>query len=826
MRAAVPVAFVAGVCALQWQVALPPVTGIAFLTAFAVALLLVVARLRPSWFSRSMLLIAVGSLGFAYAAAKAGWRMSDQLAFDDEGRDVVIVGVIASLPTRLERGVRFEFDVERTDTPDVHVPARILLGWYIDNVALHPGERWSFTVRLKRPHGAINPGGFDFEAWMLERNLRATGYVRTGRNDPPRVRLQAMVWRPGYAVERARSWLRDRLQPAVADKRYGGVLAALVLGDQKAIDDADWTLFNRTGIGHLVSISGLHITMIAGLAGFMIGVLWRRAQSLLALAAAQTAAIVAGLGSAVSYALLAGWGVPAQRTVVMLATVGIAWLLHSRITAGASLALAAALVCLLDPWAVLAPGFWLSFGAVAAIVWVMQGRSLAGAQTQPRPRHLLLAAARVQIAVSLALIPATVLLFHQLSMVSPVVNALAIPVVSWIVTPLALIGAAFAAMPPPIHLLCEPILGLANAVFSMLAAGLQWAASFPLATVPVATPPLLLIALAGAGVIWLLAPPGWPLRAAGALALLPMFFWPPTRASDGEVWVTALDVGQGSAILVETVHSFWLYDAGPRYSSDSNAGERIIVPYLRHRGIGRLDGIVVSHLDSDHSGGVASVLGAVAVERVISSIDPGHVALGARTDVERCVAGMQWQSGGLLFAVLHPAAPDYDARRPPNSLSCVVRISIGATHLLLTGDIQLADEVSILEREPALRANWLAAPHHGSRTSSSERLLSTLEAAFAVAQAGYRNRFGHPHDEVAGRYRARNIELLRTDHLGAVQWRFAGGKAVAVSAARRAARYWHNRPGPRSYSATEDSAAPRSEPTDVIPGPPEPLGGS
>jgi competence protein ComEC len=526
------------------------------------------------------------------------------------------------------------------------------------------------------------------------------------------------------------------------------------------------------------------------------------------------------------YALLAGWGVPAQRTVVMLAMVGVGWLLHSRITAGASLALAAALVCLLDPWAVLAPGFWLSFGAVAAIVWVVQGRPLAGADRRPTWRHLLLAAARVQIAVTLALIPVTVLLFHQLSIVSPFANAVAIPVVSWVVTPLALIGAAFAAMPAPMQLLSEPILGLANAFFSMLAAGLQWAASFSLATVPVATPPLLLIALAGAGVIWLLAPPGWPLRAVGALALLPMFFWPPTRATEGEVWVTALDVGQGSAVLVETAHSFWLYDAGPRYSSDSDAGERIIVPYLRHRGIGRLDGIVVSHLDSDHSGGAASVLRAVTVERVISSIEAGHPALGARTDAERCVAGMRWQAEALSFAVLHPAASDYDARRSPNSLSCAVHISTGATHLLLTGDVQLADELSMLEREPGLRADWLAAPHHGSRTSSSAQLLSTLEAAFAVAQAGYRNRFGHPNDEVVARYRALNIELLRTDHLGAVQWRFAGGKAVAVMAARRAARYWHNRPGAVFSAATDNSAAPRSEPIDVIPGPPEPLVGS
>ena len=408
---------------------------------------------------------------------------------------------------------------------------------------------------------------------MLERNLRASGYVRAGRNDPPPQRMQSMVWRPTYAIERARSALREQLLPRLANKRYGGVLLALVLGDQRAIGDADWTLFNRTGIGHLVSISGLHITMIASLVGLLIGALWRRSPYLLARSAAQTAAIIGGLIAALLYALLAGWGVPAQRTVLMLATVGAAWVFSYRIGMATSLALAAAVVCLIDPWAALAPGFWLSFGAVAAIVWVMQGRPLrASSRTW---RDILSAATRVQIAVTVALVPATVLLFHQLSIISPFANAVAIPLVSWAVTPLALIGAALATLPAPFALIAEPMFGIANAIFTALAIALQWVASFAWAILPVATPPFFLIVLAAIGVVWLLAPPGWPLRAIGAAALLPMFVWPAIRAGQDEVWVTALDVGQGSALLIETRDRAWLYDAGPRYSSDTDAGERI-----------------------------------------------------------------------------------------------------------------------------------------------------------------------------------------------------------------------------------------------------------
>ena len=822
MKLAALLAFVLGVCALQLQTSLPGVTIIAVLAAGGTAVLCMV-RSRGT-LARAAVLIAVGSIGFAYAATQATWRMADELALCDEGRDVAIIGVVASLPVRLERGVRFEFDVDRVVT-SVRVPSRLLLGWYNGDVALRPGEQWAFTVRLKRPHGTMNPGGFDFEAWMLERNLRATGYVRAGRNDPAPVRTQTMVWAPRYAIERARSNLRDQLLPNLSGKRYGGVLLALVLGDQRAISDADWTLFNRTGIGHLVSISGLHITMIASLAGLAVAALWRRSPALLARAAAQTAAVSAGLIAAFLYALLAGWGVPAQRTVVMLATVGVAWLFSSRIGAATSLALAAALVCLIDPWAVLAPGFWLSFGAVAAIVWVVHGRTLQGGSAW---RAVLHAAVRVQVAVTLALIPATVLLFHQLSIVSPLANAVAIPVVSWAVTPLALLGAMLAVLPAPLSILAEPVLGIADAIFAMVATLLQWASSFAWANVPVATPPLALVVLAVIGVIWLLAPPGWPVRASGAIALLPMFVWPATRAAGNEVWVTALDVGQGSALLVEAQDQVWLYDAGPRYSADTDAGERLVLPYLRHRGIGRLDGLIVSHLDSDHSGGAASILRGITVDRVISSIAPGHPALGGRTDVERCVVGMQWNAGPLKFAMVHPAAPDYEAKRPTNSMSCVLLITSGTTRLLLTGDVPLADELALLARLPTLRADWLSVPHHGSRSSSGAVLLDTLGAKAAVAQAGYRNRFRHPDPDVVARYQARSIRFFRTDHAGALQWRFAADGSSTVSLWRLFnARYWHNRPMRAAQPAATDAGASEagSHLPDAIPGPPEPYVG-
>lgn len=606
------VAFVVGIAALQLQAALPPAAVLIALSLSGIALFVLASRgprgVLPGARRRAAPVVAVIiaglALGFSYAGGRAQLRLADQLAAGDQGRDVIVTGVVASLPIRLERGVRFEFDVEGVDG-SMHVPSRILLGWYAAPEMVRAGERWRLNVRLKRPHGAMNPAGFDYEAWMLERNLRASGYVRSGRIDEPPKRLGAMVWQPLYAIERLRGWLRDRLVQQVGADRYGGVLTALVIGDQRAISEADWLLFNRTGISHLVSISSLHITMLAALAAGVIAFVWRRSPGLLARMPVQAAAVLFGAVAALIYALLAGWGVPAQRTVLMLACVAAAWLARGSMPPGSALAIAAAVVCLFDPWSVLSAGFWLSFGAVAAIVWVMQGRpgNGTGVGKATRGRQALRAAVRVQLAVSLALIPATVLLFQQVSLVSPLANAGAIPLVSWVTTPLALVGALLAALPPPLDQVATPVLQMAHASFASVAVVLEGLAAVPGASLAVSAPPWGLAALALAGVAWMLAPPGWPLRGLGAVALMPLFIWPVERQQSGELWITALDVGQGSAVVTEGRDRTWLYDTGPRYSADSDAGLRVILPYLRWRGIESLDGMVVSHLDSDHSGG-------------------------------------------------------------------------------------------------------------------------------------------------------------------------------------------------------------------------------
>ncbi len=816
-------AFVAGVFLLQQQAALPARSALA---AFGLAAVAFIALALRAWrqphdsrrlLAAPVLLAAACAAGFAYA----GWRAQQQLALAlspaDEGSDVEVVGVVAGLPAAIERGQRFEFRVEQLHTAGRSVPPRLSLAWYATTVAVLPGERWQFTVRLRRPHGAFNPGGFDLEGWLFERNLRAGGYVR---EKPEPRRLASMVWSAGSAIDRARADLRTRLQSRVDGLPLGGVLIALVIGEQREITEADWVLFNRTGVSHLVSISGLHITMISGLVAIVAGGLWRRSARALAFAPAQHAAAVAAVLAALAYCLLAGWGVPAQRTFFMLLTVAAAAWLRQATRPLATLALAAFVVCLLDPWAVIAPGFWLSFGAVAAIMFTVIGRPGAG---EPGWRGRLGEAGRVQAAVTLALLPLTAALFRQVSVVSIAANAVAIPLVSLAVTPLALLAGLLVSLPEPLSWLAAPCLAVAHSLLQWLHALLGILAAPTWASVSLPAPPGWAVALALAGVAWLLAPPGWPLRWSGAIWLMPLLLWPAARPQSGELWVTALDVGQGSAVLIESSTHAVVYDTGPRYSGTADAGGRIVLPYLRWRGIEAIDLLVVSHLDSDHSGGLLSLLGGARVDLLWSSIDPLHPALGRATRAQRCEAGQRLDLGGMRVEVLRPSPADYQSPRlTTNAASCVLRIGLAGHRLLLTGDLPAREEAELVARSGDLQVDWISVPHHGSRGSSSQPLLDATRPAWASVQAGYRNRFGHPDPEVLARYMARGVHVVRSDESGMAQWRFRGDGSVELHRWRASAhRYWHNLPGPGASAnaglsaddGATDAAGAMAEPT-------------
>jgi competence protein ComEC len=775
-------AFVAGICLLQQQPDLPPLVWSGFLPF----LFLLAGMIPRDSFARKAARHAVLKLlflaaGFFWAALWAHVRLQDALPPAWEGRDLRIAGVVAALPVENERGSRFEFDVEQVLTPGAVVPRHIQLSWYAARPGgpvkgvpprVRPGERWQLTVRLKRIHGNANPNGFDYEYWALERNIRAGGYVR-GKGDNRR--LADLVYRPGYVVERMRQWESERFERVLAGRPYAGVLKALAIGDQSAISPAQWQVFRRTGVVHLFSISGLHVTMVAALAFFLVYGLWRRSATLTLRLPARKAAVAAGVAAALAYALLAGFAVPTQRTLYMLSVVA-ASLWRSRTSAPSTvLTLALLAVTVFDPWAVLAPGFWLSFGAVAAILYAGTGR--VGRPSRLREWVV------TQGAVTLALAPLLLALFQEVSLVSPLANAFAIPVVSLAVVPLTLAGAALPADFPLLW---------AHTLMEWCMAPLGWLAGLPEAVWRQHAPAPWAVVAALAGAAWLLLPRGFPTRWLGVTGFLPLVMIPPPTPPSGALWVTVLDVGQGLAVVAQTHGHALLYDTGPRLGPEADSGNRIIAPFLRASGIWRLDGMIVSHDDADHSGGAVSVMQAVPVDWLASSLPAGHPVLGQARRAVPCVAGQSWEWDGVRFDILHPPS-GYPGGNADNDRSCVLKITSLHGSVLLPADIEGKSEGELLARHAAaLPSTVLVAPHHGGKRSSGADFVRRVGPAVTIFSAGYRNRFGHPRAEVVERYRALGSQILRTDRDGAVLLRFEPG-GLGVRTWRQAAnRYWRN----------------------------------
>ncbi|MBK8743661.1 DNA internalization-related competence protein ComEC/Rec2 [Propionivibrio sp.] len=772
------IAFACGIAVLQLQAVLPEESVIGLLAVLALAGIFLFAR-RRHWAFRAAALACYMLTGFVWAGMMAQFRLADQLPEPWETKDIELTGIVAALPQRFERGERFEFDVESVQTKGAVVPGRVMLSWYhgwddLDEGsedgerhsarAVRPGERWRFKVRLKRPHGNANPHGFDYEAWLLERNIRATGTIRL-RGEAQRI--DEFVMHPGYVIERLREVVRKRFVAAMPDAPYLGVLIALTVGDQRSIPSAQWKIFNRTGITHLVSISGLHVTMVAALFAALINGLWRRSEWLMLRLPAPKVEVAAGWLAAFAYTLLAGFEVPAQRTLYMLSVVALALWSGRHLGVSRTLLLALGTVLLLDPWAVLATGFWLSFGAVALLLFV--GTARVG--DAPGWRAALARWGVTQWAVTVGSLPLLLLFFQQFSLVSPLANALAIPVVSFVITPLALI---FAALPWTVLLQAD------HWLLSQMMVLLEWLADWPMWQQ--AAPPLWAALLAVAGVVWLLLPRGFPARWLGACLLMPAFFWSPPRPAAGEAWVDVLDVGQGLAVVVRTAGHTLLYDTGPLYSADSNAGQRVIVPFLRAIGVGKLDALVVSHRDKDHAGGVNAVRESLPISRILTSI----TTLGG----EPCSAGQNWEWDGVRFLILHPLVVDYQIKsKKSNNMSCVLRIAGAAGSVLLTADIEADDERALIARSASqLPSDVLLAPHHGGSGSSTAEFIAAVGARDVVFSAGYRNPFKHPRPDVLERYAA--SQAWRTDRGGAIHLALTGANEVSAWRSEHR-RYWH-----------------------------------
>lgn len=686
--------------------------------------------------------------GVSWACISAQWALDDRLTSALDGQTRWLEGRVVGLPQQTSSGMRFELADSRSR--NARLPRRIRVSWH-GGPAVHSGERWRLAVTLKRPSGLLNVHGFDHEAWLLAQRIGATGTVKDGERLTP----ARNAWRDA---------LRQRLMAVDAQGREAG-LAALVLGDGSGLADEDWQVLQDTGTVHLLVISGQHVGLLAGLIYGLIALLarygcWPATWPWLPWACGL--AFVAALG----YGLLAGFGVPVQRACVMVGLV-LLWRLRFRhLGAWWPLLLALNGVLVLEPLASLQPGFWLSFGAVAVLILAFGGRL--------GPWSLWQAWTRPQWLIAIGLFPLLLILGLPISLSAPLANLIAVPWISLVVLPLALLGTFLLAVP----LVGEVVLWLAGGALDLLFQGLALLAGYLPAWIPAEVPlGYWLVSLAGAVIV--LLPGGVPFRLLGWPMLLLAVFPPREPVPHGRAEVLQLDVGQGQAIVLRTRHHTLLYDAGPR-SRATDLGARVVLPSLKKLGIASLDLMLISHADADHAGGAAAVARGLPVKRVVGGETDG---LPGFLGTQPCLSGERWEWDGVSFELWQwPGAVD------GNPKSCVLQVQANGERLLLTGDIDRAAERALLDSPLAQRTDWLQVPHHGSRSSSSRPFVQQLAPTSVLISRGRGNAFGHPHAQVMERYRALGSRVYDSAEHGAVRLQLGAFQPAQVARAQR--RFW------------------------------------
>jgi len=668
-------------------------------------------------------------------------RLGNDLPAALELVDLDIVGRVDSLPDSGSAYPQFEFAV--TQAPS-GVPERVRLSWYETDARPQPGETWRLTVRLKRRSGFANPGGFDYEAQLLRQQIGATGYVRENARN---ARLAAAS---GAPLLRVRAWLAQRLALAVGDDPALGILQGLAVGETGAMSPQQWRVLAATGTTHLMAISGLHISMVAALVAWLGGnlVLWPSSQRWRLTAI--HGQVIFGLLGAIGYSMLAGLSVPTQRTLAMLCIAFMVRARHRVFSIGNALGLALFAVLLIDPFAPLAPGAWLSFGAVAAILLAASGM---------RGRDgIIRSFTRTQLAVTVGLLPILLAVFGSVSLVSPVANAVAVPLFTLVLVPLVLVGTSLAAAWIPAG---APILKAAAGLLHLSWPLFEWFAALPAALWHFPELPWPFYAALSASAALLILPGVMATRLAAASVCLPILLWRPSTPGEGEFRLAQLDVGQGLASVVHTRTHTLVYDAGPAFRSGRDTGELVVIPYLYSQGARSIDVLMISHGDLDHSGGMHSILQSMPVARLLGgpsvAVDPAGI-------LQRCRRGQSWTWDGVRFEVLHPSDAAYER---DNDSSCVLSIVGAGGSALLTGDIQSEGETA-LAASGLRHADIVVAPHHGSRTSSSESLVATTAPSIVVFSAGYRNRWGFPKPEVIDRWCAHGATAVSTVDAGAI----------------------------------------------------------
>lgn len=733
--------------------------------------LIVSASMLPLAYSRRKLHIFFWLLaGFIWAWCMALFYYHHEFPESLQGRDLNVSGEVISVADKMGRKSRFIFKINAIEDKyqsQWKNPGVVRMSWYGNTQDIMPGQIWQLTVRLKRPHGFSNPAGFDYEGWLFQQGIHASGYVRTAASN----RLLETTWNP----QSIRHHILQQLQQSLQAADNKGMIIALALGMRGDISQEQWNDLQRTGTGHLIAISGLHIGLVAGLCFFLAQFFWRLWPRLcLCLPAPKAAAIIALCGASV-YAFLAGLAIPTQRALAMIFVVMLAVLLDRTHKPSHVLSLALLFVLLLDPAAVLAAGFWLSFAAVSILLYGMSGRYqvIRGWKSWGRAQWL----------VSIGLVPLGLFLFQKTSLISPLANLIAIPWVSFLIVPLVLSGTLALSIYKPVG---EFLLQLCDALLSPLQALMTNLAGLSYAQWIQHSPPVWVMITAAIAIVLLLAPAGIPVKRMGILLLLPVFTAGPARVPYAGVRLTVLDVGQGLATVIETQQHVLVYDTGPKFSERFDTGDSVVLPYLYQRDIKQVDTMVISHGDNDHRGGFESVQKNIGIRKLYSGTPEKLIQFSPLA----CQQSIQWQWDGVRFTFLHP---DKLESFKKNDRSCVLKIESPGGSILLTGDIHKKSERHLLtEQASRLKSDILIAPHHGSKTSSHTDFIQAVSATYVIFTAGFHNRFHHPNAKVVQRYQQSGARLLDSATHGAIEFDIDSQSGISAPQTYRQllSRHW------------------------------------
>lgn len=711
---------------------------------------------------RFCLAIVCTVLGFLWADNYLQSYHSAVVPAQLEGVDIVLRGSISEIPVKMHSGWRLVFDVQQSQ-PESNIRS-VQLNWYAKGVAPKLGEVWVFTARLKRPHGYANPGGFDYERWMLSRGLHGRGYIRHGDrlHSPAATNIRQSLW--------------DSLNSYSGDA--GALIGALVLGEKHALPYAQRQLFIDSGTAHLFAISGLHIGMVAGLLFMctkivLLGLLYMPSmpvlrhvqQGIYTVSPLRIALLCSWLGC-IAYAALAGFSLSTQRAVIMLSVVYLACALHQRMFSLHSLSLALVLVLIAQPAAVLGAGLFLSFTAVAWIAYILH---LLPHQL-PNWQKVLC----IQLLLPLCLWPLVQFYFGSSATLGALANIVLIPLMSVVLLPLCLLASFLEVWLP---LSNGWLIAVVNFIYLNVLVFLETLNAFSWARPlnwPINIAQLLLLQLA---IALLLLPRAFPKTLKVLVVLILVFIAIPNKPlAEGEFKASVMDVGQGLAVLVQTHSHSLLFDTGPAYPSGFSVSKAVLLPYLLTQGVQEIDVLMLSHGDQDHSGGLTPLFNGIAVSEVFSG---QPVRIESARGIDLCKAGQQWQWDGVTFSVLWPEQSVEKTTNKGlwsrnNNHSCVLRITSAEQSILLTGDIEKAVEILLLDSGSELHADVLVAPHHGSNSSSSRDFIQAVAPSHVVFSAGYKSRFGHPHEKVVQRYIQAGVNAYSTARCGGLLYTKSG----------------------------------------------------